>query len=219
MEAMAWYLWEYFTSISWKCSLIMESMTWFFSYASRWSCPILDWSSDIFSVWFSFIWRRSLAFLRSCVTVSYLIANPSARSSSSLVGIWGLSGVAFVALMVFTWETGDLLPPPVFFLPKLFFFLGGILFFGLEGRDCIYPFTIPTRAGNNWASLSPSPGRRVFSSSYAKTPSPFTILASSGGNRAALPPSPGHIVFSSSSIYWWIENSIVAFWWWQWIRE
>ena len=219
METMNWYLWAYFPSSSLKWSLIMELITWYLSYASRWSFPILDWSSDIFSTWFYFFWKIYLEFLRSCVTKSSWTATAAYGSSSSLIGIWGLSGVAFDILMVLTWATGDFLFFPIFVLPNLFFFLGGILLFGLEGREFLSLFPTPARAGNNWVALPPSTGRSVLSSSYAKTPSPFLILASAGGNWAALPPSPGHSVLSSSSISWWIENAIVTFWWWQWIRE
>ena len=134
MEAMTWSLWASFPSSSWKFSLIMESMTRYLSHASHWNCPILDWRLDIVSVWLSFFWRRYLDFLIIFVTVRSLIATPAAVSSSSLVSLWGLSGVAFDTLMVFTWATGDFLFFPVFVLQNFFFFLGGILFFGLEGN-------------------------------------------------------------------------------------
>ena len=139
----------YFPSSSWNCSLIMEAITWYFSHASRWSCSILGCISDIFSVWFPFVWRRYLAFLRSCVAVSSWIPTSVEGSSFSLVYLWGISGVAFDTSMVFTWETGDFLFFPVFVLPNLFFFLGGIPFSGLEGREFSSPFPIPVSTGNN----------------------------------------------------------------------
>ena len=160
-------------------------MTWYLSYGSLWSCPILDCSSDILLVWFPFVWRRYIAFLRSCVVVSSWIATPAAGSSSSLVGLWGLSGVSFDVLMVFTWETGEFLFFPVFFLQNFFFFLGGILFFGLEGREFISPFPISASAGNISVALPPSPGRSVLSSSYA---TPFWCLAMALASPSPLPP-------------------------------